>query len=353
MSKTLFALAVIFLFAVACNAQTAQVWDSFYSDDQCNTASFNSTMVNAGSCNWNGAGSDLSWYSYYCSTDGAYVYRVTFDDMNCTTPYQVQQYSTGCDAINHRYRKICSNPQNSPASPVSFPPSGWATYTSCHNASATGPNPKPVTVCAAAVGDKDVRCMNGAMYSGFCHKVGRQNVGQIGSTAAYCAADGSVAGQVFYTDNMCSTIGMAQYQSTGCNNGMQITCGSNAASFPDSVPTKGFMEYDRDDCTVDPNNAATTTVFADGCVNSNKFQCVTVNGTAAATWTEYNNMDGKGLCTDQTDQYTQFTGSCVEGRVFSCDITPPSGGNSAAAASVSAIVMIVAAFVAMIAGRSL
>jgi hypothetical protein len=146
---------------------------------------------------------------------------------------------------------------------------------------------------------------------------------------------------------------MAQFQATGCNGGTQVSCGGNAAAFPASLPTKGWTEYDRDDCTTDPYNAPSTIVFADGCVRSSKFDCVTVNGTSAATYTEYSDSTNKGLCTTQTDSLTQFTGQCAEGRIFSCTLTPPSGGNAASSVSVSVVVMIVAAFVAMIAGRSL
>jgi hypothetical protein len=157
---------------------------------------------------------------------------------------------------------------------------------------------------------------------------------------------------VLFSDNDCSNVAMAQISTTGCNDGTQFSCSSDADTLP-SLPNIGFTQFDNDACTLNPYNAPTVALFASGCAESKMFSCGTVNGTQAGTLSIYTDSTGKGLCpAGKNVDTTQLVGNCVEGRIFTCEYAPPSN-NSASGVASSAIAMIFAAFVALIAGRSL
>jgi hypothetical protein len=205
----------------------------------------------------------------------------------------------------------------------------------------------PATSCSAG-SDANIHCTQAAAQTGFCYPVGTDSI--IGYEASYCLADGSKFGSALFSDKACSQLMRADLTATGCNNGVQSTCGGSAAAFPSNLPNVGYIQYDNDKCTQNPNNAPTAFLFNPGCVESQKFACgAMVNGTQQATLTQFVDPDHKGQCPGTGVATTQQVDECQKGKKFTCQYFPPTPESSAAATSTSFITLAVAALVALVA----
>jgi hypothetical protein len=342
MSRTLLCVALVVALFACAQAQTNQIQTSVWVGSDAATcsgpAAFNST-TDAGVCK--AAGS--AYTADFCSDDGAYIYTITFDDMNCTAAraYTMVQLPTTCGWSSNGVRRFCTNPSAGPKVPssLSFPPSGWATFSSCANITSG----HAATTCTDG-GNANIHCTKAAAQTGFCYKAG-EGVWE----ANYCTADGSKSGSALFSDNGCTQLLRAELTATGCNSGSQVTCGSGNAVFP-ALPNIGYTEFDSKDCVVNPNNAPTVYLFNSGCVDSQKFACgAMINGTQSATLTTFTDPAGKGACPGTGKDDTQLVGVCNKAKVFTCQYVPPSNDNSAAAASTSFVTLAVAALLALVA----
>jgi len=366
MSKIIFCLAVLLCLAVQANAQATFTTYTYTASNDCTGVNTNTSTVIT-KCNYNSADGTSS--STFVNSDATRLYAVRYSDANCTTASATSAgealvptaYSGACQAFGASFsiKSVIANPSQGPAFPISpFPPSGWAVSTSYVNTTTQ----RNIDTCSAGTG---VVTLTSATKPGVCSKhivPGTSNVK--GSQAGYCSADGTFAGTATFTDDACtgSSLVRASVRNTGCNNGVSLSCSGVSSTFPSSLPNIGIIQYDNSACTVNPKNAPSVSLFATGattanptCFDSNTFTCQSTNNGTTATYTTFSDSTGQGLCTTQVYQNTQVAASTVcnsNQQVYTCQFVP--GGLSAASSvSVSAIAMIVAAFVALVASRSL
>jgi len=353
---------------VQASAQATYTTYTYTTSNDCTGPNTNtSTLVSK--CNYNSADGTSS--STFVNSDATRLYAVRYSDANCTTASATSAgealvptaYSGACQAFGASFsiKSVIANAAQGPAFPISpFPPSGWAISTSYVNTTSQ----RALDVCTPGTG---IVTLTSASKPGVCSKhivPGTTNV--VGSQAGYCSADGSFAGQAVFTDAACtgSNLVRASVRATGCNNGVSLSCNGVSSTFPSTLPNIGIIQYDNTACTVNPKAAPSVSLYATGattaigtCFDSNTFTCQSTSNGTTATFSTYADATGKGLCTGSpvyTNTQAAVSTACnaATSQVYTCQFVP-GGLNAASSVSVSAVAMIFAAVLALVASRSL
>lgn len=242
-----------------------------------------------------------------CDSNG--LYQISYADDSCTTPNSISRTRTATCQQTRTGRwetRTCTGG----SSTFDYPPDNSIVSTSYQFTN--GSTPYFCGESATVIVDEEEATPTGACEK-YTDGIWASN---------FCSANDAFMATLIYTDSACSVANViaADIEPTGCNaRGRERTC-IGAANIPVELPTIGYVDYDRSDCSIRPGDVPTISVIKpDTCIFGRKYTCTTdaATGTQAFVETRWNNNDCTGSSSG-TSTYAGDASTCTDGKKYAC-----------------------------------
>jgi len=351
---------VAFFCLISMVAADTIIFQQSYSDQKCTTKVGipaqigNASVIIPG--NYGG-----SWI-WNCQGDAKRIFQETFTDAAATKLVRIDEQSTACLIAGAGSTQLSCTVSTGGPAPVTFPPSDdWSISTLYMWNNGTGLAPYCDTVGTYTVQSASASGEQHCVPSGFDGKTVTR------SSASFCSPNHQYGGAAWYSSKDCSgnAIKFSLSPAAGtCDQGVRSTCGGSSAQFPSSMPDEGIVNYDTKTDKFCQGSFTSASLYAEAtCVptgpsTSEKFTCsgvkynTTLDGAKLQT---FNTVDCTGATITENVQWavnfdpTHPPTNCMNSDVYTCAFQ----FGAASSTVVSAISMIVAVFVALVASKQL